>query len=377
MVRSLYVIAVTLIISLLATQQAGAASPPDVFAIRDVIALRENMPLEDAKSEALYEAKNQAMVQLIKRLTPFNYHWKVDMLEAKLAAGAIKSFRPHDERMTSFSYNSLLDVEFDQDKVKMVLNRLGSPYSTKYSPPALIIPILYHSEDDIELWGNGKWSTIWNNQPEIVGLSQFLYAFGELDDMLYLDPKVVFTRPYDYFKPLLNKYNCLNAVLLFARQSQFNLDISLRFLGPHYDYLRYHNYKITNRDPASDYQRIIENLLLKIDAKWKGEDLFEIKKIFSSYFVVQVTSLKDWTNIKKTLEGKADITEVQVEKFNQDRVDARVSHFTDPSLLIQSLEEDGFNLYKDDGRFYIVSLNKDEVKEAISNHLNPPGITSE
>lgn len=336
---------------------ANAQEQPanNVFEIKGMKAFADSDTLDNAQREAMNAIEQEAFVLLLKRILPTSQSWKIDSIKKDQAFDLVENTNTYEERKTSHSYMATVDVIFDKDKVRNLLNSLGITYADRYSEPMLVVPFIVEGNDRY-IWSKEDWAEAWGAAPSVVGLQKFSYMLGDLEDINFFERKDLSQYELKDFSQLLKKYEATDIVIIEATKSKNSFLVKLRMITQNDDITQETKYKTT--DETDQYTGLIDDVLDKIDEYFKGVDLFDVKKTFRTRLSAQLNNLDEWNLVNKKLSNIPEIKKINVIKSSTNLVVLDMIFETDPLEMSEILAKSGFEITEDGDVQYLKLLKK-------------------
>jgi hypothetical protein len=326
---------VLFLIFVMACSQALAQE--NVFEVKNVEVYLEADNLDNAMIEAKNKAIKQAFHTLILRMLPNKLSWKVDVLNHEMAFDLLNTQEVISERMTADSYKGRLNIIFNEQKIKSMLSKNGIPFYDKYDDPLLIIPVLY-KEGKYSVWVDDDWGRVWWGMPEKIGLSNFVYAEGDLDDNKDFAPKDMFIKNIEDYRYLLEEYEAKDLILIFAEQGDDRMKVTVKRLSATTPWINYMHYTFDrHKSELDNYQKLAENLLLMIDDVWKGQNEFEKKHFYKSELKINSGNPAELNAIKGALAKVKEVQKFDIISMPQNELKLVLFFEVDPGLLAKIL----------------------------------------
>lgn len=246
-----------------------------VFTINDVPLYAESNNLFNAETEALNRGVVESFKDLVRRISLVNQHWKIANIRTENIMPAVKDIKIRDERKTAFSYRAIADITFDERAIKSILGRAGFQFLTTYSPVMLVVPVLYKGKQAV-IWEDEEWMSAWGNMPNTFGLLKLSYLMGDLSDEMLLDPKLVASAKFAYFKNIMNKYNATELIIAVGSYSGNKFKVGLSHLSENDDKFKLLEYKFKSEVNLEEfYEGVAKDVLQNMDTYFKLYDSFD------------------------------------------------------------------------------------------------------
>lgn len=351
--RTKLLILILLNLALVWTASALEQSANNVFAVNGLKAFADSDTLDNAQREAMNAVEQEAFVLLLKRLLPTSQSWKIDGIKKDQAFDLVESTNALQERKTSHSYMATVDVIFDKDKVRNLLNSLGITYADRYSEPMLVVPFIVEGNNKY-IWSKDDWAEAWGGAPSVMGLQRYAYMLGDLEDINFFERKDLSQYEYKDFTLLLKKYEATDILIIEATKNKGTFLVKLRMITQNDDITQ--ETKHTIIDEADPYTGLIDDTLDKVDEYFKGVDLFDVKKTFRTRLSAQLTNLEEWSLINKKLSNISEVKKINVIKSSTNLVVVDMIFETDPLEMSEILAKSGFEITEDGDIQYLKLL---------------------
>jgi hypothetical protein len=143
---------------------AAAAAPSKVYTIANypVDATAENAVA--AKEKAHADGQQAALGALLKRLVPVTAYNHLDRFQGLRAADFIDGVAIRSETNSSTQYIASLDVSFQADAVRALLQREGVPFVEEQSPRMVLVPVTAEGAEKGAVHfrpAAGTWGGVW------------------------------------------------------------------------------------------------------------------------------------------------------------------------------------------------------------------------
>jgi hypothetical protein len=252
----------------------ASAMVNDLFFIQNLKASSDFGNTEEAKKMSFNIATREAMNILLNRIANHKQESKFHDLVKLDNTNLVEKYITREERRTSKTYKAQLDIRFNEEKVKTLLNQRGINFSNKIYNNCLIVPFY---EDSIKNLAT-RWIAL---TPEQLGIVKPIVIRNNLDDVLFFSPKEVMKQEYNHFKELLNKYTANDIALVKYEILNKKIYVTTKFMTPEGNYLKeliFNNEIDNNKNTYNPYdispdthKKIINSVLLNLDSWQKGD----------------------------------------------------------------------------------------------------------
>ncbi|MEJ2118232.1 MAG: DUF2066 domain-containing protein [Alphaproteobacteria bacterium] len=120
----------------------SAKPKPSIYKVAKVSVVADANNAVSAKQKALGMAQQDALRILLKRLTPWNLHTRLPVLNNTLVERMITGFAVRREGTSSTRYMATLDFTFEPNAVRNLLNRFNLSYADQQAPQTLLLPVM-------------------------------------------------------------------------------------------------------------------------------------------------------------------------------------------------------------------------------------------
>ena len=267
--------------------------------------------INEARSQAEYEAKLKGFNRLIKRLIIENKKLKFDKIEISSLVDYLKI---NKEANSDKRYLANFDICFNRNLVINFFRKNKLKYSETYREPIAILPIFKGPRGGV-LWDEkDKWYLKWQDALNSVdGLLKLKLARGNFSLNRILTANILLRSNDDLIKKLINNENT-NALIIVVAEPKM-IKNGKTYLST---YAKYYNnsgkfqsslYRNkTSLDTASSFyninQNILENEVLNIigslETNWKKNNLIDTS-VYNEVDLIIPISLANSTNLQKKL----------------------------------------------------------------------------
>jgi hypothetical protein len=352
---SLVILVITLIIFSSSQSYAKVLGQAEILEVDSINVYAEGESLEDAKDKAIKQGAIEALTAMLIRNISQENHWRIPSLIDRVEVlDLLYSNEATEERMTSHSYKAVMNFKFDHSKIRNFLTTSGIKYAERPPTKILLIPVLHQQDGRLNIWNKGPWYSAWEALPQDVGLINYNLPEGDLSDIAYIDPEEVMVESYKKYLDLLRIYEVESMVVVFATDLGDKLEVSLRFLSPASDFLRYKSFEIEQGEGLGKFfKRVATSIAYDIDSEWKGTRVFERERLYSSKLIVDYKDSKEWENIQKKLEVIKIIRQIKIMSKNPTQAELEVVYVLAPAILSKEINKQGFVLNETKGKIYL------------------------
>ncbi len=334
------------------------------FVVEGVSVTANEGNLVDSKSIALANGTRAALVQLISRLDTQHTHREntssiKDCVNKMMypPSTLVSNYIFKSERMTSRSYSGVIDIVFDDEKVKSILNTCGFTYASTASGNTLIVPILVANNRHIlssEMIDN-IWFKTWQDIPHKFGLMNFKVLHNDIFDAENVDAANIINGTYDDVRNLLQHYECDNIMIVQARDLNHSaVVVDLSFIGKHSKYKDTFKYIKSANEPRDNFmKRISTDLMNNTDAVWKRGIEKPNDTVFNSSVTVQFHNQREWHTIRSTLNKIDAIKQYKYKAIDTKSADLELEYICSPGDLSDMLLKNGIAVFQQNNKILV------------------------
>lgn len=130
------------LIAAVAFGPAAVAKSPTIYTVSKVEVTADAGDAVAAKEKALADAQQIALRKLFKRMTAYNVHNRLPVLDDAMVERMVDGFAVRRESNSATRYIATLDFNFEPNAVRDILNRFGIPYTDQQAPQTMLIPLM-------------------------------------------------------------------------------------------------------------------------------------------------------------------------------------------------------------------------------------------
>ena len=339
----------------------------DPFMIENIAISANTGDLVDSKSIALAQGSQDALLKLLIKLnaTKNIHNNKEQICITKIQSNnhLVKDFVVKSERMTSRAYSAVVNIMFNKEEVKSLLNTCGLMYASVNSGETLLIPLIYDQssyripdeEVDVELY------KILMHLDNTKGLMHFKNALNsKVFDINGLDADIFIKNSYADLKDMLKSYDVNSALILSFKQLNTDFLVAdIRILRHDEEYHESYKYFITKQESKEIFlKRVIDDILKNADLVWKRGVDSQKTKVFSSSVILELINSEDWQKIRNIFNKISIIKQYKFKTITNDAIELEIKYIESPEALSKKLLEHGVAIFKRDNNTLIRVITK-------------------
>ena len=354
---------IILIINLLNIKNNNTSIAEDFYIVDNIII--------EMVSDNIGSARDQATIEAI--MIGFNrlLSWKLNERDFKIIEEVLNNsdseykkvreyiggYKIHHEKFSNINYRAEFSIYYDLTKIKNWLGKNNISYYEKYITNILIIPIM-SIDGSIFLWdGPSLWSELWQSKTTNKYRDNFIFAFGDIDDVSTLSYENLYNQNLEKIYNFLDRYNLNNALIPFLHiksdsNKKFKAELgSLLIINRKVEDL------ITKQTISSLEDEALEDFIVRCKNIISNKFIYylenhQIVNNITLEFNAHYVSFEDWLNLQKTLKNIKEVIEFNVLSLSINKAVVKIK------IAINN-ESDLFNIFNNSR----LGLNKNIYNE--------------
>ncbi len=332
------------------TTFAKSFSEENLFTINN-IEVKGVVDLNFSREKYLDKVFLDSFDSLMKKILLSRDLNKIDNIKLKQIKNLIHSFQILNESYTKSEYNLKVRIVYNDTKIKKYLRKKNISFSQPTNISALFYPVFFINgefQNFNESFFYKKWSEV-SIENEIIN---FILPLEDLEDISKIIEKKdnIEDLDIDY---LVNKYDVKNYIFALIEYYNDKLKIHIKTNFNQNKTNKNILYNIKNINDHSALSLISKDLKLNITDLWKEENLVNLLMPLSIKIKFEHKNIKNFENIKGTLDNIDIIDNFIIEEFNTNNSFFKIYYYGDPKKLKLKLSKFGYNLINDQGSWQI------------------------
>ena len=354
---------IILIFNLLNVKINNTSTAEDFYTVDNIIIEMVSDDIGSARDQATIEAIMIGFNRLLSwKLNERDFKIIEEVLnnsdsEYKKVREYIGGYKIHHEKFSNINYRAEFSIYYDLTKIKNWLGKNNISYYEKYITNILIIPIM-SIDGSIFLWdGPSLWSELWQNKTTNKYRDNFIFAFGDIDDVSTLSYENLYNQNLEKIYNFLDRYNLNNALIPFLHiksdsNKKFKAELgSLLIINRKVEDL------ITKQTISSLEDEALEDFIVRCKNIISNKFIYylenhQIVNNITLEFNAHYVSFEDWLNLQKTLKNIKEVIEFNVLSLSINKAVVKIK------IAINN-ESDLFNIFNNSR----LGLNKNIYNE--------------
>ena len=309
-----------------------------------------------ARSQALQSGQEKAFQLLLRSLILLQDVERLPKKGSFDVTSFVSDFSVSEEKTSSVRYIARLDVQFKARPVRDLLLGLRIPFAETISKPILIIPILQGALG-FQLWEEtNMWRKAWGSMKGRNGLVEISLPHSNQKDAPLLNIEDALEANVELLSNLAERYNAGDTIVSFARfgNNSNSGERRLEISNIRYSALQEPVSKLITlmiKSSESEWDTLVRgaNTVVKqIEEDWKFRNLLENDGEGVERFIIPVSSLKDWLDVKRQLHRVSVVRRIEIVLFSLDEVRVNLHYVGDPEQLGTALRQTDLTVDKED-----------------------------
>ncbi len=346
----------------------------NVFTVEDVAVDARAASAAQARELAQALGRRQAFEQVLKRITMPSDWMRLpqpdDQTLAKLGAG----FQIQEERNSQERYLGTITYSFSPEGVRDVLRRSSIAFSESQARPAVVLPVLVDGGQAI-LWEQpNPWLAAWSKRSLLHELVPVEAPLGDLRDIGAIDATRALGAHWPDLEPLAQRYGSGDVLVAYAQISRdgssydagagaaAGQDVLLEVTVTRVDEMTRKDYAISAVGPLTAnpdgtgqtvFDKAVSDIMAALSEDWKALTLVDYNAMRQIDATVTVASLQDWSQIRKTIDDIATVTDWRTRALSSRGAEIRVVFAGSVEQLALNLDQKGLALSGEAGYWQI------------------------
>jgi len=330
-----------------------------VYTVRDVPVDATAENAARAREAAIAQGQQQALRQLLERLTPPEPHGQLPSPSASEVEQMVLGLSLADEKTSSVRYLAKLTVRFMPQAVQGLLQQGNLPYVDEPAPPLIVLPVWQPApESPPVLWEDpNPWRRAWGSLPR-GGLQPLETPLGDLEDVMAIDAARAASADPAALTGMAERYGADGVLVARAVQhpgtpeQPARVEVSAARDG---ETLTTSVEMRPDADPMDALRRAAQDIRGQLEAAWKAERAGTLASGPAQRLTVLVPigSLHDWLTVRQALDDTPAVSAWTLQALTKDRAQVSLAVRGTPANLSEALAPHGLRIVQDAGYWVI------------------------
>lgn len=202
----------------LAGGPAAAQAPGDIYSVGGIAVDETGADGSAARAAALRAGERVAFDRLLRWLLLDRDVAQVPGDVRADPSRFVTGYSVQSERIAANRYRATIEVQFDPNRVRGLMNELALAFEERRPPTHLLIP-LFGGDGRLDLWDHNPWLDVWAHRPDAGDFIPLLVPHGEIGDVSALSAADAAAGQADRIAGLARRYGVTRALLVRADQA--------------------------------------------------------------------------------------------------------------------------------------------------------------
>lgn len=302
------------------------AAPEDAYTVGGIAVDATAESAAAAREKAIAEGQREAFRQLLNRLVGEGAAERVQIADDAMLAGLVKDFNVEEERSSAVRYIARLRFGFDREAVRQLLLDSGVPFTEERSQPILVLPV-WSGNGAPTLWEDpNPWREAFAREERGDGLVPFLVPIGDVEDLSAVNADQALNADRAAFAAIAERYQAGEVLVAEAVPDGNQLSVVVR---------RFQDGALISTDQvrAADLTAAVAAVTDPIERDWKAQNLVGGGGEQTITVSVPLTSLKDWTEIRRRLQSVSSLRSMSVRSLSRGQASVDITYAGDQRQL--------------------------------------------
>jgi hypothetical protein len=340
-----------LVLALGYAPRVGAEGEENPYVISPVTVQLKNPDPVKARETALAEGVAEGFTRMLRALTAQNTWHRFDEVRARISYDeALEKFNILEEK-TGREYELTLELTFNREVMRKVLQELGMPFSEVGAGPVLVLPLIDDPERGLMLWQeDNPWrAALYQAATTKAGLVRFILPMGDAREMMMLTAEMAAFGAADMIAEVARAYAAEVVVVprfrVTERMGRRVLDVEATWYGSKAldpVVLEFPFPDDMTRQAAIDMAA--EKLIFSLEDAWRDIYLLTFDQPGSMMLGYKVPSLTALLDMQARIAAVPIVQKVAVRSVNQAEATFQVDYFGATSRFAALALERGLSI---------------------------------
>ena len=347
-------------------RQQALAATDNLFVVSDIAVDVTAQDATQAKMRAIMQAQREGFFRLVRRLAGEKAAQRLSRLSDRDVGRMLSSLSIADEQTGPTRYIAKITVRFDPRKVSRLLRARGIAFTTRQSPPVLVVPV-WEGEDGPVLWEDNPWLNAWRAQADEHALVPVLVPVGDDVDRNTITALQAQQGDKAALQALQLRYGADYVLVAIARPLQDGASVQAAMMGrsPGGRLLFDKTYTAQEGGVEQAARLGVRRFIEVMTAKWRGRVLKQAREEAARraaqqaarargfQVVVPFHTLREWQQLRARLATTPGVSGVDVQSLSGRHAVVRLATPLSAEDLRRALAGSGLLLQQSGGQWYL------------------------
>ncbi len=345
----------SIFVVLLGGDAPAVAQATGLYTVKDISVDVTAGDAVSAREQAHLEGQQAGLERLLRRLVPTADQARLPSVGRLPVERYVQNFQIADERLSNTRYLAKMTVAFDPERIRDLLRSERLPFSEEVSAPLLVLP-LFDDPGGPQLWPeNNPWWAAWAEELDGDSGLRLVMPLGDLEDVSAVSVEQARAGDAIALRRLASRYGAKDAIVMSAALAadpavgeQVKVRLGARRVGGTEETGQSFTLEGAPGEPLDAVLRsAVVQLQNNLDEQWKSSHLLRLDTGGLMFVEVPISSLGDWVKINRDLENLAEVSQIEIASFAQQRVQIQIYYVGDEQGFEQALGRLGLSLTRE------------------------------
>ncbi len=318
-----------------------------------------------ARSEALLRGQQKAFRRLLERLILEKDVKRLPEQSTLEISEFVSDFAVSAEKASTVRYLAKLNVRFKAEPVRRLLKEYGIQFAETRSKPLLVLPISQDAQK-LLLWEEAnQWRKIWNFKRYRNGLVRIALPLADESDISAIDVDNAIGGNVKLLSALAARYGAGDTLVSHFRfgNSPITGRRRLEISNVRYSFLQEPVTDIitlafkSGESKKAAMTRGVKAVIKKLEEEWKSENLLGHNSQEIGRFIVPISSLKDWLDLKRRINEVSIVRRIELLLVSLDEVQINLHYRGAQEQLRIALRQADLTMIQEGSEWVIYSVD--------------------
>ena len=256
----------------------------------------------------------------------------------------VENFSIKDEKFINKKYMSIMDVQFNKEKLIKFLNSKNIIISLPKKLEVFLVPVLINLEKNNFYYLNNNifvknWENIKNNYFQI----NYILPNEDVEDYISIKNNLKNIESYD-FNEIIKKYNTNNYIIMIIlkRNNYIKVFSKINLEDKFYTFNK--NFKNININNQLDLNSMIFHIKNKYEDYWKSINKMSPSTSVSLHLSVEAYNTKKSLKLEDALSNLDFVNDYRIEKFDNLEIIYKINYASNPKRFLKEIKEYNINI---------------------------------
>lgn len=321
----------------------------------------------EAKTRGIEQAQQDALQQLIEKITLRDDYDRLPDIDVKAVRRAIRDYAVTEEKFGGGRYVAKLTVRFKRDAVREMLRQRKVPLAETVSQPVVVLPV-YRTAGSLLLWDDpNPWYAAWANRPSPNGLLPMTVPLGDYSDVAVISAEQALNGSEEHLSAIAGKYDAIGTLVTVAelvvdpRTGVPSVEVSMSRFGRADAGRTFVRSFSASPDGGIEtlLKAAVEALIIRAEEDWKRDNLQRLTGQQRMSILVPLKSLSNWLTIRNRMTQVSPIIDMKLVRMSIKEAVVELKYSGGPDQLRLSMAQSDLDLrFKREQGGYVLRLGR-------------------